>query len=130
MPQKYSLRAKTIDVIEKRATHLQTPGPAAYQAVELENGNGRHLVSKFEDTRFAKIEPNRPRFPGIKQTPGPTSYEQAEGWMEKGKYTHSKHTGHGSRAFDKEARFTFHHWKPSSNPGPGRYEAATEFPRS
>jgi len=50
---------------------------------------------------MAKINPNTKRFPDVKQSPGPMTYEQQEGFPEKGKYTLSTHTGYGNRAFDK-----------------------------
>jgi hypothetical protein len=43
------------------------------------------------------------------------------------KYILSSSRGFGSRAFDREKKFTIDYWKQDSNPGPGRYEKPSDF---
>lgn len=73
MQERYSIRSKTINLAEKQSNRY-TPGPAAYDPVDLEKKDGRNQVSKYPDAKMAKIDPNTKRFPEIKNTPGPSSY--------------------------------------------------------
>jgi hypothetical protein len=52
------MRPKTEDVIKKNLTHLKNPGPDVYQEINLVPKTGRFIVSRFNDTKFAKINPN------------------------------------------------------------------------
>lgn len=126
MSERFSIRSKTINLVEKQSNRY-TPGPAAYEPVDLGGKEGRHQVSKFSDVKMAKIDPHSKRFPEIKQAPGPSSYSHADGQMADGKYTLSRHSGKGGRVFSREARFTSSHWKPSENPGPSNYYVSNDF---
>lgn len=57
MSQCYSLRPKTVDFIQAKRTDKKTPGPGVYEAVDLDPKTGRFVVSKFGDSKFAKINP-------------------------------------------------------------------------
>jgi hypothetical protein len=59
----YSLRPKPLDVIDFHSTSKYTPGPGAYQSIDLDPLDGRITVSKFGDAKYAKINPKTPRFP-------------------------------------------------------------------
>lgn len=74
MHQEYSLKSKTLDVIEKDKMSNHTPGPGAYDSSDFEVSKLRHGQSKYTDSKFGTIEPHRERFPGIKVSPGPSSY--------------------------------------------------------
>ena len=91
---KYTIRTKTIDPKE-HTTNLETPGPAAYQSIELENSTGRHHVSKFVDSKLGTIEGKIKRFPALKRTPGPTTYNPHESVIE------SRYQKIGIRGMDK-----------------------------
>lgn len=65
----------------------------------------------------------------IKQSPGPSSYQEEDGSSDSNHYTLSRHTAKGGRVFDKEARFTGQFWKPSNTPSPAKYEVPIEFGR-
>ncbi len=69
------MRPKTIDVIKKNFSYLKNPGPDAYSEINLVPKTGRFMVSKFSDTKFAKINPNGDRFTTIKASPGPLDYK-------------------------------------------------------
>lgn len=71
MKQEYSLRSKTLDVIEKSKMSNHTPGPGAYESVDFESNGGRTRISKYSDSKFGTIDPKLERFPQIKPTPGP-----------------------------------------------------------
>jgi hypothetical protein len=62
MHEKYSMRSKTINLAEKQSNRY-TPGPAAYQSIDFEKDNGRYQISKYGDTKLAKIDPHSQRFP-------------------------------------------------------------------
>lgn len=66
MSQSYTLRPKTVDVIEKNLSYKDVPGPGAYKQIDLDTKEGRFKVAKFRDTQFGKINPNTPRFMTIK----------------------------------------------------------------
>lgn len=126
MQERYSIRSKTINLAEKHSNRY-TPGPAAYEPLDLAKKDGRQQVSKYADAKLAKIDPNSKRFPEIKHSPGPTSYSQADGSIAEGRYTLSRHNAKGTRVFSREPRFTSHHWKPSDNPAPTNYFPSTDF---
>jgi len=71
MHQEYSLRSKTIDVVDKSKMANFTPGPGAYDSIDFEMNGGRTRVSKYTDSKFGTIDGNLERFPQIKPTPGP-----------------------------------------------------------
>ena len=66
MAQSFTMRPKTIDFVEDKMTYKKNPGPSDYQAVDLDPKTGRFSVSKYSDTKFAKINANTPRFQTIK----------------------------------------------------------------
>ena len=101
MPQEYSLHCKTIDVIEKNKMKHYTPGPGNYETNDFENKSGRHSNSKYTDSKFGTIDPHKKRFPVIKQSPGPSSYEGGDGSPDSYQYTLSRHPAKGGRVFDK-----------------------------
>ena len=77
------------------------PGPGAYQEVDLEPKEGRFKVSKFGESKFAKISQNPPRFADVKESPGPLSYIEGDSISTRGKYVLSQRTGRGTRPFGK-----------------------------
>jgi hypothetical protein len=95
--------------------------------VDLGKNDGKSQISKYGDCKLAKIDPNTKRFPEIKHSPGPSTYSHVDGSMESGRYTLSRHNGKGGRVFNREARFTSSHWKPSDNPGPTNYHVSSDF---
>lgn len=126
----YSLRPQTLDFIGEKTTYKKNPGPGQYAEIDLDPKTGRFAVSKFGDTKFAKINPKTPRFPETKQSPGPSSYQEGDSMKGNAKYVLSKHKGAGTRAFDHNNRITFtdeFKIKSKKVPGPGDYEAPTEF---
>ena len=60
------MRPKTLDFIEEKKTNKKGPGPGYHEAVNMEPQTGRFVVAKFGDSKFAKINPNTPRFQTIK----------------------------------------------------------------
>ena len=62
LAERFTIRSKTIDLVEKNSNRY-TPGPAAYEPVDLSGREGRHQVSKFGDVKMAKIDPHTKRFP-------------------------------------------------------------------
>lgn len=127
MHQSYTIRSRTIDVVEKHRSNKYNPGPADYNSVELQPNGGRFRISKYSDTKFAKINPNTKRFKTIEVTPGPLSYREKDSLNSTSRYLLSQRKGQGTRPFDLEKRFTVDHWKPTENPGPGQYEKPSEF---
>ena len=130
MYQSFTMRPQTIDFIEAKKTYKKNPGPGDYQTVDMEPKTGRFVVSKFGDSKFAKINPNTPRFQAIKESPGPLSYKEGDGMAGSAKYVLSQHPGNGTRAFSQTARTTFtDDWKKREQklPGPGYYEKASDF---
>lgn len=130
MNQSYSLRPKTVDFIEEKMTNKRTPGPGVYEAVDMDPKTGRFAVSKFGDSKFAKINPNTERFRSVKESPGPLSYREGNSLSSYGKYELSQHRGNGTRAFTKTARLTFTDDKRKREkvlPGPGYYEKGSDF---
>ena len=57
------------------------------------------------------IEGKTKRFPEIRQSPGPGEYFLEDANVKSNGYVISNYRGRGSRAFDKEARFTNSFWK-------------------
>lgn len=43
-------------------TYKANPGPGSYNEVDMDPKTGRFTVSKFGDSKFAKINPKTPRF--------------------------------------------------------------------
>lgn len=79
-------------------------------------------MTKFSDTKFAKINPNGERFTTIKQSPGPLDYQEKDGINGLGKYIIAKNRGDGTRAFTQTARFGSRGlWQTTETPGPGKY---------
>lgn len=99
MRQTYSLHSKTIDVIERNKMSNFTPGPGTYESPDFEDGS-KQSNSKFGNSKLGTIDPHLKRFPEIKQTPGPSSYESEEGFGT-GHYTLSRHNGNGGRVFNR-----------------------------
>ena len=66
MYESFTMRPRTIDFVEEKKTNKKAPGPGDYQAVEMEPQTGRFVVAKFGDCKFAKINPNTPRFQDTK----------------------------------------------------------------
>ena len=124
MAQSFTMRPQTIDMVDSHLTYKETPGPGQYESVDLDPRSGRFMVSKFNDSKFAKITNNVPRFPKAKETPGPASYIELDSMSPKGKYVVSNRNGTGSRAFNQTARSTFtdEFSRIKKNPGPGQYE--------
>ena len=58
----YTLRARTLDVIEKNDTSKVAPGPGNYESINLEPKNGRFFYANYSDMKLAKINPNGDRF--------------------------------------------------------------------
>lgn len=93
------MRPRTIDYIGEKLTYKQNPGPGQYDQVNLDPKTGRFIVSKFGDSKFSKINPKTPRFPEVKDSPGPLSYQEGDSLSQGGKYILSNHRGNGTRAF-------------------------------
>ena len=111
-------------------TYKKNPGPGDYQAVDMDPKTGRFAVSKYGDTKFAKINPNTPRFQAIKESPGPLSYREGDSLHGNAKYVLSTHKGNGTRAFSQTARSTFtddFKKREKQLPGPGFYEKPSDF---
>ena len=51
----YSIRTKNKDFVEDKITFKTNPGPGTYQDVDLEPKSGRFSVSKYSDSKCAKI---------------------------------------------------------------------------
>lgn len=67
----YSLRPKTSDFDGDRLSYKKAPGPGQYNTIDLNPNDGRFKLSKLNDTKFCKINPNTERFLKEKHTPGP-----------------------------------------------------------
>jgi hypothetical protein len=118
------MRPKTIDFIEDRLTNKKNPGPGNYETVDMDPKTGRFTVSKFGDSKFAKFNPKTPRFPEVKESPGPLSYREGDSLAGNAKYVLSQRKGNGTRAFSQTARTTFtddFKKKEEKLPGPGYY---------
>jgi hypothetical protein len=128
MHETFSLDHRAGDLFSNKITGKQTPGPAAYESIDQDKVSGRYFVSKYRDVKLATIDPYTKRFDPVEdKSPGPSNYEPEDYTGDKTKYLLSNYQGKGNRPFDKEARFTFSHWKTDSNPGPGRYEIKSGF---
>ena len=126
----YSIRPKTKDFIGDKITFKQNPGPGSYQDIDLEPQSGRFKLSKFSDTKFAKINSKPPRFQDAKDSPGPLSYLEGDNMSDRGRYVLSQRKGRGTRPFDHEVRKTFTDtFKDAKkvNPGPGSYDRPSDF---
>ena len=104
------MRPRRSDFIEQKMTYKKNPGPGEHTQIDLDPKNGRFVVAKFGDSKFAKINPKTPRFPEVKDSPGPLSYIEGDSLSSGGKYILSQRRGNGTRAFDKNARLTFTPW--------------------
>lgn len=65
-----------------------------------------------------------------KESPGPLTYKEGDSLAGHARYTLSNHRGNGTRAFPHTARTTFTEDvrnRERKVPGPGYYEASTEF---
>lgn len=125
----YTMRPKTVDMIDKNLTYKKDPGPGTYQSIELEPKTGRFVVSKFGDSKFAKITDLGQRFPIAKDSPGPLTYREGDSISSGAKYVLSQRKGRGTRPFNKTSRssFTDEFATNKKTPGPGAYEAPTIF---
>lgn len=54
-PVKYSLRNKPKDFIAEKLTYKKSPGPGAYETINMDPESGRFKLSKYGDCKFAKI---------------------------------------------------------------------------
>ena len=70
----YSMRKKTGDFTGDHLSFKKVPGPGTYQDISLTPKGGRFKISKFGDTKLAKIHPNTARFKDEKTSPGPSDY--------------------------------------------------------
>ena len=52
------MRAKTVDFNGDRLSFKKVPGPGTYEDVNLTPREGRFKISKFGDTKLAKINWN------------------------------------------------------------------------
>ncbi len=98
---KYSIRPKTIDVILKNLSFLSTPGPGAYQSLDLNPPGGRFKISRFSDTQLSVISRDKRFRKPLGEMPGPSTYSHLDDLNSKGKYTLSQRRGKGTRPFDK-----------------------------
>ena len=110
MTTSYTARSKTLDVVAKNLSYLSNPGPGNYETIELFPKNGRHKLSRFNDTKLSVIN-NEKRFKDRQATPGPTDYSHLDNLNHQGKYVLSQRRGKGTRPFDKEMKFTVGFWK-------------------
>lgn len=62
----YTMRKKTDDFIGDKLTYKKNPGPGEYEDINLEPESGRFKISKYSDTKFAKINSKPPRFQDAK----------------------------------------------------------------
>jgi hypothetical protein len=107
-------------MIESNLTYKQAPGPGTHLEVDLNPKNGRFAVSKYNDSKFSTIHPRTERFSMIKQSPGPSSYQEGDSLNGEGKYVLSNRKSNGRRLFSKTARDGY--WKGKDTPGPGSYQ--------
>ena len=98
------MRGRTIDVFDSHRTSKMTPGPGAYESIQLEPNSGRFMCSKFSDSKFGKITDLGDRFSKEKMGPGPGSYREGDSLSPSGKYLLSSHRGRGSRTFNRAVR--------------------------
>jgi hypothetical protein len=119
----YSMRPKTNDVLTKKLTKWENPAPNKYSEVNMEPKTGRYLISKFSDSKLAKINPNSARFNTIKASPGPNEYHRENDGLTSGaKFVLSNYKAQGTRAFSQTTRFGSKGlWPGSTTPGPGQY---------
>jgi hypothetical protein len=123
-------KSKKGETLDSRMSFQLTPGPGAYEHIELEPQSGKFMVSRFSDSRFCKINPKTPRFLSIKETPGPLTYREGDSLSKDAKYQLSQHWGTGTRAFPHSSRNGFTDWvrkRESVSPGPGFYEQPSDF---
>lgn len=64
-------------------------------------------LSKYNDTKLAKISPNTKRFLEIKYTPGPSDFVRKDDFSSHGSYVLSKHKGEGTRPFNRDQKIDF-----------------------
>lgn len=101
------MRPKTTDFDGDRLSFKQSPGPGAYQTIDLFPKEGRFKVSKHDDVKLCKINPNTKRFLEEKHSPSPADYVRNDNFSPIGKFIRSKDRGTGTRPFTKTARTNF-----------------------
>lgn len=123
----YTHRAKTVDVIAKNLSFLETPAPNQYKSVELNPKDGKFRISRFSDTKLSVIGKGK-RFNNSKEiNPSPATYQAIDDLNTKGKFILSQRRGKGTRPFDKEMKFSHGYWKTNENPSPAEYGKPSEF---
>lgn len=101
------MRAKTSDFNGDRLSYKKTPGPGTYQDIELRPKEGKLRLSKFQNTRLAKINSNTKRFLEEKYSPGPSDYVRKDDFSKTGSYMLSKDISQGRRPFDRSLKIDF-----------------------
>jgi hypothetical protein len=103
----YTMRSKKLDFNEEKKGCRITPGPGAYQDINLRPDTGKFIYSKFKDVNTAKLNLSAARFRKEPYSPGPQTYLYDDGLSNKGKYIQSKNKGSGVRSFSHSAKLTF-----------------------
>ena len=106
-------------MIEDNLTYKKSPGPGAHTDLDFHPKKGRFVVSKYGDHPYSTIHPRTERFMRIKQTPGPSNYQEGDSLNGDGKYVLSNRKSNGGRVFSKTARDGL--WAKTKTPGPGSY---------
>jgi hypothetical protein len=88
--------------------------------VDLLPKKGRFSVGKYNDAPLSVIHPKTERFMTIKQSPGPSSYQEGDSINANAEYRLSQRKSNG-RIFSKTAKYGDGFWKTNTTPGPGSY---------
>jgi hypothetical protein len=89
--------------------------------VDLLPKKGRFSVGKYSDAPLSVIHPKTERFLTIKQSPGPSSYQEGDSINANAEYRLSHRKSNGRRVFSKTAKYGDGFWKTNTTPGPGSY---------
>eukprot|EP00919_Chromeraceae_sp_WS-2016_P028818 GHVR01068248.1.p1 GENE.GHVR01068248.1~~GHVR01068248.1.p1 ORF type:complete len:123 (+),score=0.70 GHVR01068248.1:1158-1526(+) len=98
----YSMRPRSLDMIDNNLSYKQTPGPGTYREVDLDPERGRFRISNYADSKFGTINPKTPRFKKMPDSPSPFNYREGDNLSDKAKYVLSTRKGQGTRAFCHE----------------------------
>eukprot|EP00828_Plagiopyla_frontata_P047403 TRINITY_DN8752_c0_g1_i3.p2 TRINITY_DN8752_c0_g1~~TRINITY_DN8752_c0_g1_i3.p2 ORF type:complete len:182 (-),score=18.43 TRINITY_DN8752_c0_g1_i3:148-693(-) len=126
----YSMRPKTSNP-QDNTSNKKAPGPGTYNHIQTINQSGKYSISKYQCYGVTAFNPpSSAKYSesnkDLKKFPGPGTYENKFGLSESGKYFFSKFQASGCRIFPRYKRLYFGD-KKDNYPGPGTYEANSEF---
>ena len=97
----YSMRHKLKDFVGDELSYKKNPGPGTYKDIDLLPKTGRFKLSKYLDSKNAKINEKTSRFRDERDSPSPLSYRERDDLSDRGKYILSQRKGRGTRPFNQ-----------------------------